>query len=323
MPGNPKKNNKQSEGKSITIELEVHNSDDEGEKLTEQGNLRPVWEDDSKDNSKDEDFQVEEEEPEVKPNNEMEEIDEEEEGEDQSSNTESEPESSIKTHVRPNISEDEDMVPCSPMSSMHDESYSLELALLDVNPDKKKLDTPKRMAEKTKKTNKESEGKGITIDLEEIHDLEEEDDLKDNSKDEEFQVEEDEPEVNPNNEMEEMDAEEEEEDESRNTENEPESSIKSPIHPNISEDENMVSCSPMLSMHDENSKMEGMLHDTREKLSTLEQKNEEQERKIQLLRDAVNSLCCIMDGIMKSVVLVTISGYGIIKKNKKKVAKEE
>ncbi|XP_059066469.1 uncharacterized protein LOC131857769 [Cryptomeria japonica] len=160
------------------------------------------------------------------------------------------------------------------------EKESLEPTLLNINPEERKLDTPKCMPKKAKKTNKESEGKSITIDLEvnnydnegkklmdegKIESSSEEvDHSKDNLEDEDFQVKEDEPEVNHNDEMEEMDEEEEGEekeegeDESTNTESEPEALLKSLVHPNISEDEDMVLCSPISPVYDDSSNMEGI-----------------------------------------------------------------
>ncbi|XP_059068424.1 uncharacterized protein LOC131858945 [Cryptomeria japonica] len=99
---------------------------------------------------------------------------------------------------------------------------SLELTLLNVNPDKRKLETPKNsldkidynsrerrssrlQAKERKEEIKKDDNRANVKNLEEIYDLEEDDNFVDNPEDEDFQEEEDDPKDNFKEEMEEED----------------------------------------------------------------------------------------------------------------------
>ncbi|XP_057848395.2 uncharacterized protein LOC131058817 [Cryptomeria japonica] len=136
-----------------------------------------------------------------------------------------------------------------------------------------------------------NEFKQVNTPLREIYELDEEEDLKDNPKDEDFQVKDEEKNDNSNKDMEEEEElrngrsnfesepedEEEREDESSKTKTKHDSLLRSPVDPYNSEEDEMVKFSPMSTDHDESYKMKGIQRNKKKKTKRGEYELNEEE----------------------------------------------
>ncbi|XP_057813387.2 FK506-binding protein 39 kDa-like [Cryptomeria japonica] len=126
-------------------------------------------------------------------------------------------------------------------------------------------------AKERKKPIKSEENKTNTS-LYTIFYLEDEEDSKDNSEDEDFEVEEEELTKSPNQDLE---AQEEGEEKNNKLKSEHESPFKNANHPNTFEEEKMVSCLPMRQTEEANNNVEEQLNEMKKKVAMLEKNYEE------------------------------------------------